>query len=225
MISRWAGVPILLFGLAIVLPAENSQASLIHMDTFYLNIFTDNGDYADDPAVSLFVEVFRYDNDDELVYFEFHNDSDDVESSIARIYFDDDLGLLSGPPDIVNGPGTIFSLEGSPPNLPAGNDLSPPFQKPPDFMATADEPPPTNGVNPSTAPDPDEWVAIIFDLVGGHSVSEVVEGLEDGSLRIGVHVIAFPDGSSESASAPEPATMGLMLMGGLMLLLGRGKRR
>ena len=212
MTSRWGLVPILLFGLAVGLPAENSQASPI-----YLDIFTDNGNYADDPGMNLFVEVSA--GDVGQVRFEFHNDSS-VDSSIARIYFDDDVDLLSGPPDIINGPGTSFSKGGSPPDLPAGHDLVPVFEKTLDFMASADEPPPTNGVNN----DPNEWMAIVFDLVGGSSVSEVVEGLEDGSLRIGVHVTAFPDGSSELAVTPEPATVGLVLVGGLMLLVGRGKR-
>ena len=216
MISRWGLVPILLFGLAVGLPAENSQASPI-----YLDIFTDNGNYADDPGMNLFVEVSAWAAGQ--VRFEFHNDSS-MDSSIAAIYFDDDLGLLSGPPDIVNGPGTIFSLEGSPPNLPAGHDLSPIFQKPPDFMATADEPPPTNGVNPSSAPDPDEWVAIIFDLVGVSTASDVVEALEDESLCIAVHVIAFPDGSSEAAVTPEPVTLALLCAGGVLMLLARRRR-
>jgi hypothetical protein len=84
-------------------------------------------------------------------------------------------------------------------------------------------------VNPKADPDDPnelaEWVAIVFDLIGGSSVSEVVEGLEDGILRIGVHVIAFPDGSSEAAvTTPEPATLGLMLMGSLMLLGRRSKQ-
>ncbi len=214
MTSRWGLVPILLFGLAVGLPAENSQALPI-----YLDIFTDNGIYADDLGMNLFVEVSGGAVDQ--VRFEFHNDSS-VDSSIARIYFDDDLDLLLGIADngIVNGPGTSFSEGGSPLDLPAGHDLVPVFEKTLDFMASADEPPPTNGVNN----DPNEWVAIIFDLVGGSSVSEVVEGLEYGTLRIGVHVIAFPDGSSEAAVTPEPATVGLVLVGGLMLLVGRGKR-
>ena len=84
MIGKWGLAPILLFGLAVVLPAENSRASLIYEDTFYLNIFTNNGIYADDPGVDLYAEVFSDDSDDDLVYFEFHNDST-MYSSIANI--------------------------------------------------------------------------------------------------------------------------------------------
>ena len=218
MTSRWGVVPILLFSLAIGLPAENSQASLIHLGTFHLEIFTDDGNFANDPGVDLSVKVF---DDDGQAYFEFHNDSS-MDSCIAEIYFDDAGGLLSGITSIVNGPGTSFSQGGSPPILPAGNDLTLVFQKPPDFMAGADNPAPENGVNPSTAPDPDEWVAVVFDLVSGSTVSDVLDDLGDRSLRIGMHVIAFSDGSSESAvTAPEPATLGLLILGGVALLRRR----
>ena len=67
MTSRWGVVPILLFGLAVSLPAENSQASLISLD-----IFTDNGGFADSSQVNLFVEVTE---DSGRARFEFYNDS------------------------------------------------------------------------------------------------------------------------------------------------------
>ena len=213
---------ILLIGLAICLQADSSQATPLSLD-----IFTSNGAYADDPLMDLYVEVSA---EGDQVRFEVHNDSG-VASSIAEIYFDDEGGLLLGIADngIVSGPGTLFSEGGSPPNLPAGNDLDPVFQKPSDFMASADNPAPTNGINPNTAPDPGEWVAIVFDLVSGSSVSNVMDNLEDGSLRIGVHVIAFPDGSSESASTagetlPEPATLGVLLAGAVLARLRRKKK-
>lgn len=230
MTSKWGLVPILLFGLAVFLPAENSRASLIYEDTFYLNIFTNNGAYANDPGMSLFVDIFLDDNDngdanDDLVYFEFHNDSS-TYCSIAAIYFDDNGALLSGLPDIINGPGTFFINGGTPPVLPAGNELIPTFQKPPDAMASADEPAPTNGINPTVAPDPDEWMTVVFDLVDGNNVNDVATGLEDHSLRIGAHIIAFPDGSSEAAvTIPEPASLGLILLGGLALFRGRRRFR
>lgn len=211
MTNRWGVLPILLFGLAVSLPAENAQASLISLD-----IYTDNGGFADGSQVNLYVEVTE---DSGRARFEFYNDSS-VYSSIAQIYFEDDGGLLSGPPDIDNGPGTSFSLGGSPGHLPGGNDFIPTFNKPADFMASADNPAPTNGINPTSGPD--EWVALIFDFVSGNTISDVLDDLQDGTLRIGVHLIALPDGSSESAATPEPATLGLILLGSLMLLRRRG---
>jgi len=70
--------------------------------------------------------------------------------------------------------------------------------------------------------NPGEYVAIFFEV--SSNVGEVFDDLADGSLRIGVHVIAFSDGLSESATTPEPATMALMLAGSLMLLRRRTKR-
>ncbi len=119
MKSKWGLAPILLFGLAIVLSGSNSQGALIYEDTFYLYIFTDNGIYADDSEVNLYVEVFRDDSDADLVYFEFHNDST-MYSSIANIYFDDGGSLLSAIDSVDEGPGTSFDGGGSPGNLPAG---------------------------------------------------------------------------------------------------------
>ena len=203
--TEWMTVLALLVGMVVGLPAGSSQAA-----TIYLDIFTDNGDFADDSAVDLFVKVTEYSGQARV---ELYNGSS-VNSTIAEIYFDDSGGVLSEIADIV-GPGTSFSEGGSPGHLPAGNDLSPAFQTPADFMASADNPAPTNGVNPG------EDVAILFEVNG--CVCHVVKDLEDGTLRIGLHVIAFSDGSSESATTPEPATMALMLAGSLMLLRRRRK--
>jgi hypothetical protein len=50
----------------------------------------------------------------------------------------------------------------------------------------------------------------------------VVDELNRGELRIGVHVIALPDGSSESAvTIPEASTFILFALGGAGLLARR----
>ena len=74
-------------------------------------------------------------------------------------------------------------------------------------MVSADNPAPTNGINPTSPADPNEWAAVTFNLNDTNSVSDVVADLEDSSLRIGMHIISFPDGSSESAVTPEPASL------------------
>ena len=211
---------ILLIGLAMCLQADSTQAAIVQLD-----IFTSNGSYAGDPLMDMYVEISE---EGDQIRFEVHNDSG-VASSIAELYFDDEGGVLLAIADdgIVSGPGTLFSEGGSPPNLPAGNDLIPVFQRPPDFMVSAVNPAPTNGINPSTDPDPDEWVAVVFDLVGGNDIDNVIANLADGSLRVGAHIVAFPDGSSESASTgeegwtPEPATLGLLLAGAVLAGLRR----
>src|SRR5262245_4244183 len=56
--------------------------------------------------------------------FTFHNEGP-AASSIADVYFDD--GALLAIAFIVNGPGVSFSQGASPPDLPGGTLISPPF--------------------------------------------------------------------------------------------------
>ena len=71
--------------------------------------------------------------------------------------------------------------------------------------------------------DPGEWVQINFDLIGGSSIDDVLSELNDGTLRIRLHVISIEGGSSESAvNVPEPATILLLGLGTLLL---RRKRK
>ena len=208
MISKWGFRAILSGIVAIALQASFCQASLI----YDLEIFTSDGAFYNNPAVVLFVEVSAQGSQ---VRFEFHNDST-VDSAIARVYFDDGDGLLSSIASLDNGPGTAFSTGGSPPNVPAGNTLAPAFQTSAGLIATADSPPPHNGINPG------EWMAVIVDLAGSNTLADVKEALDEESLRIGAHVIAFSDGSSESAvSVPEPVTMAILILGGLALWVRR----
>jgi hypothetical protein len=181
---------------------------------FNFDIFTSDGLYCNDPRVDMYMEVS---NGVGYVDFTFYNISS-VESSLARIYFDD--GSLLGISSIINSPGTEFSEAfPGPGNLPAGETLTPPFVADREFTIGAVQPPPQNGVNP---PPPDEWVKINFDLVSGGTLEGVISELNSGVLRVGIHIIALPDGSSESAIAiPEPATLFLLAAGATTLLRRR----
>ena len=99
----------LLTALALGLFAQFSQASQV------LHIFTSNGSYYDDPAVVLSFEVSEILGQPDKVRFDFYNESNDVECSIARIYFDDDKRPALVIPDLQHGPrqGEI-SLTGPP---------------------------------------------------------------------------------------------------------------
>ena len=141
-------------------------------------------------------------------------------SSITDIYFDD--GTLLGIASIISGgPAVSFSQGASPGNLPAGNNASPSFVATAGF--TADSNPPTQpmGVNPG------ETVTIIFNLLAGGTLQDVLDELADGRLRIGVHVQGFASGGSESlvnTPLPEPAA-GAFLVAGLAGLALAGRRR
>lgn len=141
------------------------------------------------------------------VEFVFTNSGPDA-SSITDVYFDDGSLLLINM--IMNGAGVDFSTPSSPPNLPGGSSISPPFVTSVGFAADSVPPAEPNGVNPG------EQLTILFDLIGGQIFSDVLTELQDGTLRIGIHVQGFSSTGSEGlVNIPEPGT-------GLLMALGLG---
>lgn len=144
------------------------------------------------------------------VSFTFTN-SGPAASSITDVYFDD--GSLLGIASVVNGTGVDFAQFASPPNLPGGEEADPDFDVTAGFLADSNPPAQPNGVNPN------ETVTIIFNLVGGGTLADVLDELADGSLRIGIHVQGFAGGGSESfinndtELVPEPGTFALVGIG------------
>jgi hypothetical protein len=189
-----------------------SQASFIYS----LKIFTGNGNYHNSPDLNFSVEAAE--GGAGQVDFTFRNESG-IDSCIASIYFDD--GSLKEIAQITNGSGTSFSQPATPHNLPAGNTLSPSFVTTDGLAVAADPSPAHNGINRG------EWVKVTFNLMDGKTYNDIIyelkRGIDEpwsGGMRIGEHIIAFPDGSSESAvNIPEPMT--IMLAGLGMGLIGR----
>jgi hypothetical protein len=145
--------------------------------------------------------------------------------SVANIYFDDASSVLEGIASIDGSSGVSFSEGGSPPVLPGGN--SPAYSFDPSFRARANNPAPRNGVNPG------ESLAILFDLAGMTTFADVLAAMADGdthhaNLRVGLHVIAFESGGSESfivTPIPEPASAVLVTAGLLGLAIRRRAAR
>jgi hypothetical protein len=201
--SLCASLPAMVL-LAGSLASQPVQATTVH----YLDVFTNNGGYADGPAISLMLEVSQ---EGELARFELRNDST-VPCAVAAIYFEQ--GMLLSLEALIPGPGTSFSWPATPGRLPAGNTLTPKFDT--WFSTGADAPSPYNGINPG------ESVVLLFEAAAGLSADDVGHSLAIGDARVGAHLIALPDGSSESAvSTPEPGTAALLLTGGLVLLRRR----
>jgi hypothetical protein len=162
-----------------------------------------NGDVSD---LNLYVEVA--DGGTGQINFSFYNQSL-IDSAIARIYFDDDAGALLSILDIA-GDGTSFSQPARPKNLPAGRSLRPAFDAIEQLSIAAVAPPPKNGINPG------EHTTVVFRLSDGFGPGDVAAALNEGALRIGLHVIALPDGSSVSAiNIPEPGTLVILTLAAL----------
>ena len=167
-----------------------------------LTIFNNEG-YSDNPNLNLYVEVVPL---GPMIDFEFHNESL-IDSCIAEIYFDDN-SMLS-PEGIYADLSMSFSMLATPHNLPAAQELDTPFEA--DFSVNADPAGPHNGINPT------ESLTLRCNLINNATAGNVTDALSSGLLRIGVHVIGLPDGSSGSAVTPEPATILLLGFGVVML--------
>ncbi len=111
-------------------------------------------------------------------------------SSITDVYFDD--GALLSMAAIDNSAGVQFSQGATPSNLPGGNSITPSFITTSGLSADSDAPIQSNGVNPG------ESLGIKFNLQSGSTFNDVLSGLDDESLRVGIHVQGFADGGSES---------------------------
>jgi hypothetical protein len=215
------------FALSAVFLATASVLPVARAATFGFDAITSN-DVADIPVgeSQLFVDVT--DPGGGQVLFTFRNTGPDA-SSITDVYFDDRTpSNLTGIASIINGTGVSFSQGASPSNLSGANNVSPAFVTTTDFLADSDSGPPgvqANGVNPG------ETLGLLFNLVSGMTVDDVVAALIDGlDLRIGIHVQSFASGQSESfindpSPVPLPAALPLFLtmLGGIGLL--RWKRR
>lgn len=149
-----------------------------------------------------------------------------IASSIGEIYFDD--GSLLAQSTITNSIVGVTNFTGpgaNPGNLPAGNNASPAFSALAQFSSDA-QGNPSNGVNPG------DRFSILYTLQGTQEYADVIAELQDGRLRVGLHVRAFADGNSESfvnlplsiAAIPEPSTMALFGLGTLLLWRRRGTR-
>jgi hypothetical protein len=159
-----------------------------------------------------------------VIRFQFAN-AGPARSSITDVYFQN--GPLRTLSLILNTAGSVeFSQFATPPELPGGRALRPPFVTARGFSADSDAPVQGMGVNPG------ESLGILFPLQSGKSFADVATSLEDGSLRIGIHVQGFAGGGSESfvnvaphfPRVPEPPGLPALALLGLAVRMGLGRR-
>ncbi|HBY60981.1 MAG TPA: hypothetical protein DEH78_14255 [Solibacterales bacterium] len=173
--------------------------------------------------------------------FTFYNNVG-IASSITDIYFDlpgasnttpvpQTLLLFLSPnaPTITDsGAGVAFSDGASPPNLPRNNVPNPDFDSM--YSADSDSPVSANGVSSST-----EWVRFVFKYASGKDFDDVKDALNDGSLRIGLHVQSIGTASRSDAyindpynppqQVPEPGTYAALIGAGMVAFLWIQRRR
>jgi hypothetical protein len=196
---------VMMYCLISFISAQSSQGSY----TYHFDVFTSNGEYYDEPGMNMYAVVSGGAG---AVDFTFYNESL-FQSSIAGIYFDN--GTLGDISAIINGPGTYFveAFQGDK-NLPAEMTLVPRFQT--DITIRAAAVTFHNGINSLMT---GEWVRMSFDLPADATLDTIAGELNSGLMRIGLHIIGLPDGSSESAIlTPEPATLITLTVGAIALI-------
>jgi hypothetical protein len=146
------------------------------------------------------------------VQFQFYNNGLDA-SSIEGVYFDD--GALLSISSVLNSTGVSFTAgSANPGNLPDGNLIDPPFETTAGFLADSNPPTSHNGVNPG------EVLGIEFELQPGLGYANVLDDLNNGNLRIGLHVIAFDSGASASfVNVPVPLPPAVLLFGSALVTM------
>ena len=143
-----------------------------------------------------------------------------LKSTIFGVYFADGtiLGSTMGIDD--SGSGVDFAQNFSPSDLPGGGNLNPAFVTTQDFQA--------NKVGAaSNGIDPTEWLGITFDLQPGNTYGSVLDDLDDGTLRVGLHVgRLYPDGEESDSFVNTVPAPGAIVLGGVGIgLVGWLRRR
>ena len=142
------------------------------------------------------------------VIFRFENKGE-LSCSLTDIYFESSLRTLEGILLLDGSDGVTFSQGADPGNMPRWKKVD--FEPTSGMTADSDSP----AVSQSGIDNPDEWLSITVATQAG--LDQICQELDNQDIRIGIHVQAFDDGGSESFITPEPVSMAILALGGLML--------
>jgi len=144
----------------------------------------------------------------------------DAPMTVTRIYFD--AAALTSIASVESmDSGVAFAPNIGPPVLPGGRSIN--FNARDGLRIGALPPGPHNGVNPG------ESVTVTLALKDGFTFLDTLIGLNDGSIRLGLHVQSFEDGGSESfvnvelpeELIPTPGALALFALSGLVVVRRR----
>jgi hypothetical protein len=121
-----------------------------------------------------------------------------IASSITDVYFDD--GTLLAIASISQSSGVSFSTPASPGDLPGGGAVN--FNTTAGFSVDSNSPTAPNGVDGGA-----EWMTVNFTLQGAQTFADTVASLQDGSLRIGLHVQAIGNNGESEGFVNNPPTV------------------
>ncbi len=223
------GLPRAVWGVIFsVLLLQSFASGVVDEVTYDFRMFTNNGTVSKVIGESqLFIDLVNTGSNE--IVFKLRNTGPEY-CRIEQIYIDGPMffttNYLIDADDGSGGDvGVDFSFGAVPDEIPSWNTLVPPFDSEVSFGS--DSGPDSEVLSPDKSGiEPYEYLDIVFIMQDGVFFNDVVEMIEDESLRVGMHVQSLGEDGELSESFvnnPEPATLIVLGIGAIGLI--RGKRK